>query len=296
MALLFNRHVDFSYGVLQEVAAGLRRIVARNPSPFTLYGTGTYVVGRGQVAVIDPGPADSSHIDALLTGLNGETVTHILVTHTHSDHSPGAALLAARTGTPIWGCAPHRRHGDSFTGEAAGDFDYRPDRELHDGEAIETAQWTLQAVHTPGHTSNHLCYALQPHGVVFTGDHVMGWSTSVISPPDGDMRAYLSSLDRLSQRGEGTYWPTHGPAITQPLEYVRALRAHRVEREAMVMAAVRAGERTIPAIARRIYVGLDPRLARASERTTWAHLLKLVSEGEVRAEPEARTDAFYYPA
>jgi len=295
MPLEFNRDLAFEYGVIEEVAPGLRRLVARNPSPYTLHGTGTYVVGRGQVAVIDPGPADERHVDALLAVLGGESVAQIVVTHTHIDHSPAAALLAARTGAPIAGCAPHRRYEDVFTGEAGGDFDYRPDRELRDGETIEGAGWALEAIHTPGHTSNHLCYAARPLGVIFTGDHIMRWSTSVVAPPDGDMQAYMASLRRIGARKEAACWPTHGPPVTDPAGYIEALHAHRVEREGMVLAAVRAGERSIPGLVQRIYVGLDPRLQRAAQRTTWAHLLKLAAEGRVRTDGAPGPDAAYFP-
>jgi glyoxylase-like metal-dependent hydrolase (beta-lactamase superfamily II) len=294
MPLKFNRDLVFEYGALQEVAPGVRRIVARNPSPFTLYGTGTYVVGRGEVAVIDPGPDDTAHIDALLGALTAESVAQIVVTHTHVDHSPAAAPLAASTGAPIAGCAPHRRRDDLFTGEAGGDLDYRPDRLLQDGESIRARGWELEAIHTPGHTSNHLCYALHPHGIVFTGDHVMAWSTSVVSPPDGDMAAYMESLQRLAARPERLYWPTHGPAVDKPAEYLAALYEHRLERERMVLAALRAGRRTIPPIVSEVYAGLDPRLLRAAGRTTWAHLIKLVADGRVKAEPEPAEEAEYF--
>ncbi len=280
MALSFNRETRFEYGTLETVAPGLRRIVARNPSPYTLHGTGTYVVGSGEVAIIDPGPDDPAHVDALLEGLRGEAVSHVFVTHTHNDHSPAARHLRERCGVAVWGCAPHPVSGDTFTGEAGGDVDYSPDRLLVDGEIIEGRDWSIEVVHTPGHTSNHLCYALQPQGILFSGDHVMGWSTSVVSPPDGDMRAYLRSLERLAARSDRIYWPTHGPAIESPQDYVRALHEHRVQREAMVVEALRAGLDSIPAMVDRIYAGLDPRLVRPAGRTTWAHLRCLVEDGK----------------
>ncbi len=284
MALQFNRDITFEYAELAPVAAGVRRIVARNPSPYTLHGTGTYVIGTGDVVVIDPGPDDAAHVDALLTSLKGERVSHVLVTHTHMDHSPAAAVLRAHLGVEVWGCAPHRVFDDSFTGEAGGDTDYRPDRELRDGEVIAGPGWQVEVVHTPGHTSNHLCYALEPQGILFSGDHVMGWSTTVVTPPDGDMHAYMASLQRLAARGERTYWPTHGPAIDSPQAYVRALHTHRVEREAMVLAALKSGLSSIPELVGHIYQGLDPRLVRPAQRTTWAHLRKLTTEGRVMAQ------------
>ena len=218
------------------MAPGIRRIVARNPSPFTFRGTGTYVVGDGEVAVIDPGPDLDEHVAALLAGLSGEQVTHILITHTHRDHSPAAAALKAATGAPTYGFGPHAggKRGDPAV-EEGGDWDFTPDVTVHDGDAIAGAGWRFEAVHTPGHTSNHLCFALPDQGILFSGDHVMGWSTSVIAPPDGDMSAYMASLDKLLGRRDAVYWPTHGPAITEPQAHVRAFVAHRREREAGIL-------------------------------------------------------------
>jgi glyoxylase-like metal-dependent hydrolase (beta-lactamase superfamily II) len=298
MALSFRREAAVDYGRLETVAPGLRRIVARNPSPYTLHGTGTYVIGAGSVAVIDPGPADDAHVEALLSGLAGERISHILVTHTHLDHSPAARLLSRQCEAPIWGCAPHPALDDGFTGEAGGDIGYRPDRELLDGDVIVGADWSIDVIHTPGHTSNHLCFGLAPLGYLFTGDHAMGWSTSVVSPPDGDMRAYMASLLRLAERQDRIAFPTHGPAIESPQAWMRELHAHRVEREAMVVGALQSGLDRIGAIVERIYPGLDPRLVRPAGRTTWAHLRKLVDEGRAistdadlrpaSASPEAR--------
>src|SRR5436190_9974775 len=242
----YRRELAFEYGRLEQVAPGVRRIVARNPSPFTFRGTGTYVIGSGEVAVIDPGPDLVEHVEALLAGLSGERVTHILITHTHRDHSPAAAPLKVATGAPTYGFGPHARGRRGEPGvEEGGDWDFVPDVRLHDGDAVSGKGWRFEAVHTPGHTSNHLCFALPDSGILFSGDHVMGWSTSVISPPDGDMAAYLASLEKLLSRQDHAYWPTHGPAISEPQRHVRAFIAHRREREAGLIECLKAGVETV---------------------------------------------------
>ena len=290
----FRRDFSFEYGRLEPVAPGIRRIVARNPGPFTFRGTGTYVVGAGEVAVIDPGPDLPEHVAALLAGLDGETVTHILVTHTHRDHSPAAAALQAATGAPTFGFGPHAggRRGEAGV-EEGGDWDFAPDATLRDGDIVAGHGWRFEAVHTPGHTSNHLCFALPDSGVLFSGDHVMGWSTSVISPPDGDMTAYMASLDKLLGRPDQVYWPTHGPAITEPHPHVRAFIAHRREREAGILEALSAGVERIDAIVERLYQGLPPGLRRAAGRSVLAHLIELVAEGKVEVDGPPTVDARY---
>jgi glyoxylase-like metal-dependent hydrolase (beta-lactamase superfamily II) len=285
--LSLHRDFSFEYGRLEPLAPGLRRIVARNPSPFTFKGTGTYVVGAGAVAVIDPGPDLSEHVEALLKGLGSERVTHILVTHTHRDHSPAARALQAATGAPTYGYGPHaggrrpRRKPGEATVEEGGDWDFVPDVALRDGDRIAGTGWTLAAVHTPGHTSNHLCFAWEEQGILFSGDHVMGWSTSVIAPPDGDMAAYMASLDKLLERSDKLYWPTHGPAIDEPQRHVRAFIAHRRERETGILQCLHAGIGDIDGIVARLYRGLDPRLRRAAGRSVEAHLLDLIGRGIV---------------
>jgi len=293
----FRREFSFEYGQLELVAPGIRRIVARNPSPFTFRGTGTYVVGDGAVAVIDPGPDLDDHVAALLAGLAGEQVTHILITHTHRDHSPAAAPLKAATGAQTYGFGPHAggRRGDPAV-EEGGDWDFSPDVTVHDGDTIAGAGWSFDAVHTPGHTSNHLCFALPDRGILFSGDHVMGWSTSVIAPPDGDMRAYMASLDKLLGRPDAVYWPTHGPAIAEPHAHVRAFIDHRREREAGILGCLKAGAGRIDAIVDRLYVGLQPGLHRAAGRSVYAHLLDLVGRGIVDSDGPATIDASYRPA
>jgi glyoxylase-like metal-dependent hydrolase (beta-lactamase superfamily II) len=293
----FRREFSFEYGRLEPIAPGIRRIVARNPSPFTFRGTGTYVVGEGDVAVIDPGPDLDEHVAALLAGLAAEQVTHILITHTHRDHSPAAAPLKAATGAPTYGFGPHAggRRGDPGI-EEGGDWDFSPDVTVRDGDAIAGAGWRFEAVHTPGHTSNHLCFALPDSGVLFSGDHVMGWSTSVIAPPDGDMTAYMASLDKLLDRSDAVYWPTHGPAISEPQAHVRAFIAHRREREAGILDCLAAGTGRIDAIVDRLYVGLQPGLRRAAGRSVHAHLLDLAGRGIVASDGPPTIGANYRPA
>ncbi len=290
----FRRDFSFEYGRLEPVAPMIRRIVARNPSPFTFRGTGTYVVGHGEVAVIDPGPDLAEHVEALLAGLAGEQVTHILVTHTHRDHSPAARALQTATGAPTYGYGPHAggRRGDAAV-EEGGDWDFVPDMALRDGDRICGKGWVFEAVHTPGHTSNHLCFALPAEGVLFSGDHVMGWSTSVIAPPDGDMAAYMASLDKLLGRPDAVYWPTHGPAITEPQAHVRAFVAHRREREAGILDCLRIDITSIDRIVERLYTGLQPGLFRAAGRSVHAHLIDLVGRGIVECDGPPALDAYY---
>lgn len=290
----YRREIAFEYGRLEPVAPRVRRIVARNPGPFTYKGTGTYVVGEGEVAVIDPGPDLSEHIEALLASLEGERVSHILVTHTHRDHSPAAAPLKAATGAATYGFGPHAggKRGEPGS-EEGGDWDFTPDIAVRDGDAIEGGNWRFEAVHTPGHTSNHLCFALPDSGILFSGDHVMGWSTSVIAPPDGDMAAYMGSLGKLLGRRDAVYWPTHGPAIDEPARHVRAFIAHRREREAGILDCLRSGLETPDAIVERLYVGLNPALRRAAARSVLAHLVDLIGRDIVAADGPATVAAHY---
>ncbi len=268
-------------GSIAEVGPQVRRILAPNPSPFTFTGTQTYVVGRGEVAVIDPGPDDPGHVDAMLAALGSERVAAILVTHTHRDHSPASRPLAQATGAPIIGCAPLALEDDGPRADAAFDFDYAPDRVLQDGGRCEGPTWTIEAVATPGHTSNHLCFALVEDDALFTGDHVMGWSTTIISPPDGDMADYMRSLDLLLAREDRVYYPTHGPAITQPKQHVQALIGHRRMREAQILGQLEAGEGTISGMVTAIYSDTDPALHPAAQRSVLAHLIDLEQRGRV---------------
>jgi glyoxylase-like metal-dependent hydrolase (beta-lactamase superfamily II) len=264
----------------------VRRLLAPNPSPFTYTGTQTYLIGAGEVAVIDPGPDLAEHVDAILAATAGERIAAIVCTHTHRDHSPASRPLAAATGAPIIGCAPLALEDDGPRADAAFDFDYRPDRALADGEALEGEGWQLRAVATPGHTSNHLCYALEGTGLLFTGDHVMGWSTTVVSPPDGDMTFYLASLELLLGRDDQVYHPAHGPPVDKPRAHVRALIAHRRMREQQILAKLDAGEGRITAMVETMYREVDPRLHPAAGRSVLAHLVDLEQRGLVRRDGE----------
>ena len=274
------------YGRAEEVAPGVRRLLADNPSPFTERGTQTYLVGTGEVAVIDPGPDLAEHVDAILAATAGERIAAILCTHTHRDHSPASRALAAATGAPIVGCAPLALEDDGPRADAAFDFDYAPDRVLADGERLEGDGWVLEAVATPGHTSNHLCFALAETGSLFTGDHVMGWSTTVVSPPDGDMTLYMASLDKLLGRADRVYFPAHGPAVDKPHPHVRALVLHRRMREKQILAQLEAKEGRIPVMVAALYRDIDPRLHPAAGRSVLAHLVDLERRGLVRPEGE----------
>jgi len=288
----FRHEIAFEYGRLEPVAPGVRRIVARNPGPFTFKGTGTYVVGEGEVAVIDPGPELEEHIAALVASLADEQVTHILVTHTHRDHSPAAKALKAATGAPTYGFGPHAggKRGEAGV-EEGGDWDFTPDIVVRDGEGVGGGKWRFETVHTPGHTSNHLCFALPDSGILFSGDHVMGWSTSVIAPPDGDMAAYMASLDKLLARRDTVFWPTHGPAITEPQRHVRAFIAHRRERESGIIDCLKSGIETADKMVERLYVGLNPSLRRAAGRSVLAHLIDLIGRDIVTADGPATVEA-----
>jgi glyoxylase-like metal-dependent hydrolase (beta-lactamase superfamily II) len=259
----------------------VRRVLAANPGPFTYTGTQTYIVGRGEVAVIDPGPAEPDHVAALLAAVAGERVKAILCTHTHRDHSPAAAPLKAATGAELVGCAALVLDDLGPRADAAFDASYAPDRVLADGEVLAGADWSLAAVATPGHTSNHLCFALRESGALFTGDHVMGWSTTVVSPPDGDMAAYMASLDRLMAREDRVYYPAHGEPVANPQRFVRGLAGHRKQREGQILRLLREEVGAIPAMVERMYVGLDPRLHGAAGRSVLAHLIDLRDRGVV---------------
>ena len=282
------------YGRAEQVAPTLRRIVAANPSKFTYRGTGTYIVGAGQVAVVDPGPDLGTHRDALHAALGGETVTAILVTHCHADHSPLTAWLRAETGATVYAFGPHpppdpadaeevaEEIAEGVKLEESTDLAFTPDVRVADGEVAASGPgWTIRGVHTPGHTSNHMCWALAEDGVLFPGDHVMGWSTTVVSPPDGDMTAYMESLRKVAGRADQVYWPTHGPAIPGPQRYVDALVRHRLQREEQVLAAVRSGLGEIPAIVALLYADVDEKLHKPAGRSVLAHLVKLAAEGRV---------------
>ena len=272
------------YGPPERLSALVRRVTAHNPGPFTHHGTGTYIVGTGEVAVIDPGPDDPAHVAALLDAIGGERVAHILVTHTHRDHSPPSRPLAGATGASIAGCRPlaPREHGPPV--EEGFDHAYAPDRVLADGEHVAGPGWTLTALHTPGHTSNHLCFALDEERALFTGDHVMGWSTTVVSPPDGDMAAYMASLARLLDRDDLIYYPTHGAPVADPRRLVRGHLLHRRQREHQIMRLLADAPVTIPAMVAGMYASIDRRLWPAAGQSVRAHLIDLHGRGLVRVD------------
>ena len=272
-------------GQVQQVEPLVRRVLATNPSPYTYTGTQTYLVGTGpDIAVIDPGPKDARHLDALLAAIGEAKVAAIMCTHTHKDHSPAAAPLAEATGAPIVGCAPLVIESDAPRVDAPFDKSYAPDRVLEDGEAMTGTGWTLRAVHTPGHTSNHLCFALEESGALFTGDHVMGWSTSVVVPPDGDMAQYMASLAKLYEREDAVFYPAHGEAVTKPRQLVRGMIGHRRQRERQILRHVESAPKTIKAMVPEMYKGIDKRLYPAAGQSVLAHLIDLERRGEVSRE------------
>lgn len=277
---------DFPTGEVMVLTPLVRRVLAPNPSPFTYSGTQTYIVGHGRVAVIDPGPEDPRHIDAILSAARGEEIAWICCTHTHRDHSPAARPLKALAGAEVVGCAPLALDDSGPRADEAFDRSYTPDRVLADGEAIAGDGWTLRAVATPGHTSNHLCLALAEEQALFTGDHVMAWSTSVISPPDGDMGAYMASLELLLARDDKVYYPAHGDAVEHPHRLVRGLLGHRKQREGQILRLLGKGTGEISTMVSHMYKGLDPRLNGAAGRSVLAHLIDLRDRGLVREDRE----------
>jgi glyoxylase-like metal-dependent hydrolase (beta-lactamase superfamily II) len=277
--------VDAPYAKLEQLEPGIARVLAHNPSAFTYFGTQTYLIGIGEVAVIDPGPDLPEHLEALKEAVGGRPVAAIMCTHTHRDHSPAARSLAELTGASIIGCAPLALETVGPRADASFDGDYAPDRVLEDGETIEVDGEPVTAIGTPGHTSNHLCFAYR--GALFSGDHVMGWSTTVVVPPDGDMAAYMASLDKLRHRDDRIYYPAHGPAVTNPQQYVRHLVGHRMQREKQILGLVRARARDIRDIVINAYPGLDPRLTVAAGGSVYAHLLDLERRGLVERQEDA---------
>ena len=286
MSIPFLRDDPLPPGEVAEVAPGVRRILCDNPGPFTWRGTNTWLIGQGRVAVLDPGPADAAHLAAILRATAGETITHILVSHTHRDHSPGVAALQAATGARSYGFGPHLTPPDH--GGEGGDHSFTPDVTLEDGAVLEGDGFRLTALHTPGHCANHLCF-VREDGVVFSADHVMSWSTTVVSPPDGDMAAYMASLEKLAARDARLYLPGHGPPLPNPAPFVAALSAHRREREAKLRDALRIARRAtalelVPAVYGPV---LDAKLVPAAARSLLSHLIKLAAEGEAERDGDS---------
>ena len=276
--------MDAPYAQLEQLEPGVARVLAHNPSAFTYYGTQTYLIGDAELAVIDPGPDLPEHLDALGAAIGGRKIVAIMCTHTHRDHSPASRPLAERTGARIIGCAPLALETVGPRADASFDGDYAPDRVLQDADTLEVDGAPVTAVATPGHTSNHLCFAYR--GALLTGDHVMGWSTTVVVPPDGDMAAYMASLDKLRQRDDRVYYPAHGPAVTNPQQYVRHLMGHRMQREKQILKLVGEQPSPIPDIVAKAYPGLDPRLTTAAGGSVLAHLLDLERRGLVEQQQD----------
>lgn len=288
-------------GRVEQLSPLIRRILCDNPGPFTFKGTVTYVVGSGRVAIIDPGPDDPRHVAAVLEAVKGETVEAILVTHTHRDHSPATAAVKAATGALVYAEGPHRAAralnlGETNALDASGDKDFRPDVVLKDGDVVSGTGWTMEAVFTPGHTANHMAFALREEETLFSGDHVMAWSTSIVAPPDGSMGDYMASLDKLRARGETLFWPGHGGPVREPAKFMRALSHHRKLREAAILKRLAMGDRSIPEIVAAIYEGLDPRLKSAAGLSVFAHLEDLVGKGLATSDGVPSLSGAFRPA
>ncbi len=293
----FRKELEFNYGELITIAPNIRRIIANNPSPFTLYGTGTYVLGTNNVAVIDPGPMDNQHIESLIQGLGDEKISHVFVTHTHMDHSPACAILREYSDADTFGFGPHgfgRKLSEEEV-EEGGDKDFSPTKPVRHGDIIQGDGWSVECVHTPGHTSNHMCYQLIENKALFTGDHVMGWSTSIISPPDGDMSSYMASLDLLLEREDIVYWPTHGPSIEDTKGHVKAFIEHRKERERQIVDCVRGrGIKLIRQMVPEMYQDTPTYLYPAAERSVLAAIEHLVNRGDINSDSDPTLDSEYY--
>jgi glyoxylase-like metal-dependent hydrolase (beta-lactamase superfamily II) len=294
----FNKDFPLKAGVVEEVMPGLRRVLCGNPSPFTFTGTVSYIVGKGKVALIDPGPDDPAHAQALLDAVRGETVTHVFVTHTHIDHSPNTPRITSATGAKVYAdgnplISRFFTEGDKKSSEAGGDTTFNVDVKLADGQVVEGDGWSLQAVSTPGHASNHMAFAWPEKKVLFSGDHVMGWSTSIVSPPDGSMLDYMTSLEKLLHRDEDLYFCGHGPEVPDAKRYVRFLQRHRKAREDSILHRLAKGPCDIPTIVRASYIGIDQRLLPAAGRSVFAHLEDLVARKVVATEGEPSIDGTY---
>lgn len=335
MAIPYLTDIDPAYGQVVQLSPLVRRVVCNNPGRFTFTGTGTYIIGRGQVAVVDPGPDDDDHVAALLAAVSGEEVSHIVITHTHNDHSPAAHALQTATGAPMYGFGPHPVADEASIAAATpttwddlkptpeeleelkksmpkakkkkakdleeahaeqdepGDMAFTPDVETNHGDVITGGTFTLEALHTPGHISNHLCFGLREEEALFTGDHVMGWSTSVIPPPDGSLTDYMTSLDLLFDRTDRTYYPTHGPPIPKPVEFARALKAHREDRTRQILDCLADGPKTIPDMVNAMYTETPHILYMAAGQSVLSHLFQLAETGRITTEGDVTADAVY---
>lgn len=294
----FNKTLDLAPETVDEVAPGVRRVMCNNPGPFTFKGTVSYIIGRGKVAIVDPGPDDPAHIGALLDAVRNETVTHIFVTHTHRDHSPAVPAIKHATGATVYAEGIHRAARPLHIGElnpldSSGDRDFVPDVYLRDGEVVEGDGWAVEAVTTPGHCANHMAYVLKGENSLFVGDHVMAWATSIVAPPDGAMSDYMASLRKLAARPEQLYFPGHGPVVPEATRFVNYLILHRKAREDSILYRLGKGETDIPTIVRAIYIGLDPRLTGAAGLSVLAHMEELVARGVVETDGIPAIDGIF---
>lgn len=301
MSLAFNRAFDGQPEEPLAIADNVLRVTANNPSPYTFHGTNSYIVGTDTLAVIDPGPEDPAHLDALLNAIGGRPVSHIFVSHTHRDHSPLTPALKAATGAQVLAQGPHRaarplREGEVNPFAESSDYAFMPDRELADEEVVEGDGFAIRAIYTPGHCANHTAFALEGSGLLFSADHVMAFATTVVAPPDGSMSDFMASLDRLLQRDDRLYLPGHGGNVENPLRFVRGLKAHRKMRERAILERFSAGDRTIGDVVAAIYRDTDPRLHGAAALSVYAHVEDLVARGQLEAEPSLALDAHYRPA
>ncbi|MDG1708377.1 MAG: MBL fold metallo-hydrolase [Emcibacteraceae bacterium] len=281
------------YGEMEIISPNIRRITANNPAPFTFKGTGTYIIGHGNVAVIDPGPNLPSHIDAIIDALKDETISHIFVTHHHQDHSPAAKPLSKICGAKIYAADVGTQQYSNDKLEEGIDKSFTPDVILNDGDTIEGNSWTIEAVHTPGHLSNHYCFSYREEKTLFTGDHIMGWSTTVVSPPDGNMQDYMNSLEKLLNRDDAIYYPTHGWPILKPAQFVKQLLGHRLRREKEIIRTLGKSAMTIEDIVLKIYVNIDKKLYPAAARTIYAHLIRLVNSGKIACDGNPTETSIY---
>lgn len=282
----FVKDLEFEYGQPSQVSRLVTRVIAKNPGPFTYTGTGVYIIGHQNCAVIDPGPDIPVHFEALKSALEGRNVTHVLVTHTHIDHSPLAHPLAQWAGCKVWAGGPAIPSSTDVAMEEGDDLAFKPHETLTDGQVIKGEDWTIEAIATPGHTSSHFCFGLAEENALFSGDHIMGWSTTVISPPDGHMESYLNSLDKIRARNYTTIWPTHGPQISQTGPFLDAYKAHRVAREHAILDRLAAGDKLIPDMVKVIYKDVDKNLHPAACRSVLAHMIHLVEKGKIAANDQ----------
>ena len=291
----FNQKPEFTVGVADVLSPRVRRVIADNPGPFTFTGTGTYIIGAGDVAVIDPGPSDPAHIKAILAATEGESISHILVTHTHTDHSPGCGLLQQHCNAQTFAYGSHGLGRPRSDVEFGADYDFKPDVLVTDGQVIEGTEWSLQCLHTPGHAANHLSFYLAQENALFCGDAVMGWSTTIVSPPDGSMKDYMDTLTRLMQRDDQIFYPTHGAPVTNPQEFLAALHQHRVGREEQALACIERGVDTIADMVPVIYSELDPAMYPAAAMSLFATIECLALQGRLTAESITSTARYKIP-